>query len=131
MFPLATSSRRPILCCLPTRTAMMDNPASSSSQAPVLFIGKWTVRVLYLLADGPRRHGELRRQLGPISQRMLTRTLRNLETTGLISRQVSGTRSTAVAYSLTDVGKTFLVPLRSVCKWIERHGSGMSATIRL
>lgn len=109
---------------------MMDN-RTPSSRAPTLFIGKWTVSVLYLLGDGPRRHGELRRHLGPISQRMLTRTLRNLEASGLISRQMTGTRATAVEYSLTEVGKTFLVPLRSVCRWIERYTGGMSATIRL
>ncbi|HEV2443839.1 MAG TPA: helix-turn-helix domain-containing protein [Steroidobacteraceae bacterium] len=109
----------------------MDNSAPSSHTASTLFIGRWTVRVLYLLSEGALRHGELRRQLRPISQRMLTRTLRNLEATGLISRRVTAARSTTVQYSLTDVGKTFLVPLRCVCRWNERYGIGLSATIRL
>lgn len=108
-----------------------DKTQSPSQAAPALFIGKWTVRVLDLLDEGPLRHGELRRQLGPISQRMLTRTLRNLEATGLISRKVTASRSTAVQYSLTDVGRTFLVPLHSVCRWLLRHGGGLTANIRL
>jgi DNA-binding HxlR family transcriptional regulator len=52
-----------------------------------LFIGKWTVRVLFLLKERPYRHAQLRRRLGAISQRMLTRTLRNLESNGLICRK--------------------------------------------
>ncbi|MHB8813132.1 MAG: winged helix-turn-helix transcriptional regulator [Steroidobacteraceae bacterium] len=110
---------------------MNDNPVRSAQPAPVLFIGKWTVQILYLLGEGPLRHGEMRRKLGRISQRMLTRTLRNLEATGLIARQVSGTRSAAVQYSLTEPGRTFLVPLRSVCRWMTHHGGGLNASIRL
>jgi DNA-binding HxlR family transcriptional regulator len=63
-----------------------------------LFIGKWTVRVLFLLKERPYRHAQLRRRLGPISQRMLTRTrtLRNLESNGLICRKVTQSRSVTV-----------------------------------
>jgi hypothetical protein len=43
------------------------------------FIGKWTVKIVSLLYEKPHRHGKLRRRLGSVSQRMLTRTLRNLE----------------------------------------------------
>ena len=38
-----------------------------------IFIGKWTPRILFSLKEKPHRHGELRRNLGSISQRMLTR----------------------------------------------------------
>jgi DNA-binding HxlR family transcriptional regulator len=61
-----------------------------------LFIGKWTVRVLFLLKERPYRHAQLRRRLGAISQRMLTRTLRNLESNGLICRKVTQSRSVTV-----------------------------------
>ena len=56
---------------------------------PTLFIGKWMVRILLLLEERPYRRGKLRRRLGTISQRMLTRTLRNLESSGLISRKIT------------------------------------------
>ena len=98
---------------------------------PTLFIGKWTVRVLFLLKERPYRHAQLRRRLGTISQRMLTRTLRNLETTGLISREVTRSRSVRVKYSLTKLGRSFMVPLNSVCRWIDRNRTGLSATIDL
>jgi DNA-binding HxlR family transcriptional regulator len=98
---------------------------------PTLFIGKWTVRVLFLLKERPYRHAQLRRRLGVISQRMLTRTLRNLELTGLISRKLTQSRSVTVSYSLTKLGRSFIVPLNSVCRWIDRNRAGLRATIDL
>jgi DNA-binding HxlR family transcriptional regulator len=77
---------------------------------PTLFIGKWTVRVLFLLKERPYRHAQLRRRLGVISQRMLTRTLRNLESAGLISRKVTQSRSVTVSYSLTKLGPELYGP---------------------
>jgi DNA-binding HxlR family transcriptional regulator len=62
---------------------------------------------------------------------MLTRTLRNLESAGLISREVTRSKSVAVEYSLTKLGKTFMVPLRSICRWADRHGKHLNATIQL
>ena len=53
-----------------------------------IFIGRWTPRILFSLQERPHRHGELRRHLGDISQRILTRTLRDLESTGLVARRV-------------------------------------------
>jgi len=110
---------------------MKDKRGPISEITPTLFIGKWTVKILFALNDGPHRHGELRRRLGTVSQRMLTRTLRNLEATGLISRQVTRSKSVAVEYSLTKLGNTFIAPLRSICRWSDRHGKGLSATIQL
>lgn len=101
------------------------------TQETTLFIGKWTVKIMYVLKERPHRHGQLRRRLGSISQRMLTRTLRNLEAAGLISRHVTQSKSVAVEYSLTNMGRTFIVPLRSICRWVDRHGKGLSATVHL
>jgi len=110
---------------------MPDKRDPIAEAVPTLFIGKWTVKVLYLLKEGPHRHGELRRRLGTVSQRMLTRTLRNLEVTGLISRKVTRANSVAVEYSLTKLGRTFIVPLQSICRWTDRHGQGLNATIHI
>jgi len=96
-----------------------------------LFIGKWTVKILDALKVRPHRHGQLRRRLGNISQRMLTRTLRNLESAGLIVRQVTRSKSVAVEYSLTQLGRTFIVPLRSVCRWADRHDTELRAVTRV
>jgi DNA-binding HxlR family transcriptional regulator len=98
---------------------------------PTLFIGKWTVRVLFLLKERPYRYAQLRRGLGTISQRMLTQTLRNLESTGLISRKVTQSRSVTVSYSLTKLGRSFMLSVNSVCRWIDRNRTGLRATIYL
>jgi DNA-binding HxlR family transcriptional regulator len=98
--------------------------------API-FIGRWTPRILFSLKERPHRHGELRRYLGSVSQRMLTRTLRNLESTGLINRRVTRTKTVAVEYSLTKVGKTIIAPLRGMCRWAKRYGKLVSADVHL
>ncbi len=82
---------------------------------------KWTVLVLYTLANGVKRHGELKRQIGGISQKMLTQTLRNLERDGLVERRTFPTPSPRVEYTLTPLGETFGELLQSVCTWAEKH----------
>ena len=98
---------------------------------PTIFIGKWTVNIVSSLQEKPYRHGQLRRRLGNISQRMLTRTLRNLESAGLIARRVTRSKSVAVEYSLTKLGRTFVVPLKSICGWANRHNKELRAVLRL
>jgi DNA-binding HxlR family transcriptional regulator len=85
------------------------------------------------LATGkaPHRHGQLRRRLGDVSQRMLTRTLRNLESTGLIARQVTKSKSIAVGYSLTQLGRTFVAPLTGIGRWANQHHKELSAIVHL
>jgi DNA-binding HxlR family transcriptional regulator len=98
---------------------------------PTLFIGKWTVKILFLLEDRPYRHAQMRRRLGAISQRMLTRTLRSLESSGLVFRKVTRSRAVTVEYSLTKLGRSFTIPVNSVCRWIDRNRTGLRATIDL
>lgn len=97
-----------------------------------IFIGRWTAEILFSLKEKPYRHGELRRRLGGVSQRMLTRTLRGLESTGLVAKRV--TRSNAVAvveYSLTHLGSTIIAPLRGMCRWAKRYRMDVSADVHL
>jgi DNA-binding HxlR family transcriptional regulator len=96
-----------------------------------IFIGRWTPKVLFSLKERPYRHGQLRRQLGSISQRMLTRTLRNLESAGLIARHVTQSRAIAVEYSLTQLGKTIIAPLGGMCRWVKHYRKNVSADVRL
>jgi DNA-binding HxlR family transcriptional regulator len=103
-----------------------------SKTVATIFIGRWTVKILCSLKERPHRHGELRRRLGSVSQRMLTRTLRNLESTGLIARRVTTrSKSIAVAYSLTKLGRTFIAPLTSICRWANNNHKELSAVVRL
>jgi DNA-binding HxlR family transcriptional regulator len=98
-------------------------------KAPSIFIGRWTPKVLFSLKERSYRHGELRRHLGNVSQRMLTRTLRNLESTGLIARSVTRAKAIAVEYSLTRLGKTIIVPLRGMCRWAKRYSREVGADV--
>jgi DNA-binding HxlR family transcriptional regulator len=102
-----------------------------SKRVPPIFIGRWTPKVLFLLKETPYRHGQLRRHLGSVSQRMLTRTLRNLESTGLIARRVTRSKAIAVEYSLTQLGRTLIHPLGGMCRWAKRHRRDVSAEVHL
>jgi DNA-binding HxlR family transcriptional regulator len=96
-----------------------------------LFIGRWTPKILFSLKERPYRHGQLRRQLGSISQRMLTKTLRNLESAGLIARRVAQSKAIAVEYSLTQLGRTIIAPLGAMCRWAKLYRRDVSAEVRL
>jgi DNA-binding HxlR family transcriptional regulator len=102
-----------------------------SITAPSIYIGRWTPKILFSLKERPYRHGRLRRRIGSVSQRILTRTLRNLESRGLIARRVTRTRAIAVEYSLTQLGRTLIAPLRGMCRWSRRHGRKVIADVRL
>jgi DNA-binding HxlR family transcriptional regulator len=78
---------------------------------------KWSLLVVELLGDGPRRFSELRRQIDGISQRMLTLSLRQLERDGLVHRTVYPTVPPKVEYSLTPSGDTLLGALVPLVEW--------------
>jgi DNA-binding HxlR family transcriptional regulator len=107
------------------------NNTQVSRIASSIFIGRWTPKILFSLTDRPYRHGQLRRRLGSVSQRMLTRNLRNLESAGLIARRMTRSRVIAVEYSLTNRGRTIIAPLRGMCRWAKRYRKDVSADVRL
>ncbi|MFB4278589.1 MULTISPECIES: winged helix-turn-helix transcriptional regulator [unclassified Nonomuraea] len=82
---------------------------------------KWAPLVMGELGSGPRRFNELRRSLSPITQRMLTATLRGLERDGLITRTVHPTVPPQVTYDLTDAGRELLGIISQVANWAGRH----------
>ena len=92
-----------------------------SRQVLDLLSEKWTSHVLYALAFGVKRHGELKREIKGISQKMLTRTLRNLERDGLVKRTVYHVVPPRVEYALTPLGETFSELLKEICTWAETH----------
>jgi len=82
---------------------------------------KWSVLVVTLLGQGPRRFNELRRAIGGISQRMLTLTLRGLERDGLVTRTVFPTVPPRVDYALTPLGRDLLEPVSALGAWAIRN----------
>jgi DNA-binding HxlR family transcriptional regulator len=83
--------------------------------------GKWSVDVLYLLANGTRRYSEVFYDVGEISKKTLTQTLRALERDGLISRQVYAEVPPKVEYSLTPLGWSITGPLMAMYEWAAEH----------
>jgi DNA-binding HxlR family transcriptional regulator len=108
---------------------MTTTPESKAVSS--IFIGRWTPKVLFSLDERPYRHGQLRRRVGSVSQRMLTRTLRNLESAALIARGVTQSKAIAVEYSLTQLGKTIIAPLGGMCRWAKRYRRNVRAEVRL
>jgi DNA-binding HxlR family transcriptional regulator len=102
-----------------------------SKAIPPIFVGRWTTHILFSLHERPYRHGQLRRRIRRVSQRMLTRTLRNLESATLIERSETGQDARVVQYSLTELGRGFIAPLTSMCAWAKQHGKHVSAEVHL
>jgi len=96
---------------------------SQQTQCPVemavnLVGGKWKLVILYqLVSHETRRFNELRRALPTITQRTLTRQLRELENDGLIHREVYAEIPPKVEYSLTDTGRSLHPVLLQLQDW--------------
>ncbi len=82
---------------------------------------KWTALVVGSLAERTRRFGELRREVGGVSHKMLSQTLRSLEQDGLVRRRIYAEVPARVEYSLTPLGRTLIVPLAAVRQWAETY----------
>jgi DNA-binding HxlR family transcriptional regulator len=82
---------------------------------------KWTVLIVKALVEKPRRFNELKREVGGISQQMLTRTLRTLERDGMVARTVHPTVPPSVEYALTGLGRSLAVPVLALADWTFAH----------
>src|SRR5260370_13110544 len=82
---------------------------------------KWTPIIVYILGQGTKRYGELRRHLPDVSKKMLTQTLRALERDGLLKRKVYAEVPPRVDYDLTPPGPAFLQPVPSPRAWAPAH----------
>lgn len=119
--------------CTRTRTTLKTDMRKSSSAPSVMepqcpsrlvldrIADKWTALVIQILARGTMRYAALQREIGGISQKMLTQTLRSLERDGLVQRKVHPIVPPKVEYSLTRLGRTLIEPLHTLCRWSEKH----------
>lgn len=82
---------------------------------------KWTVLVVYALAQGVRRFGELQREVGGVSQKMLTQTLRELERDGIVVRRVYAVVPPRTEYRLTPLGETLIEAMTGLFTWAQQH----------
>lgn len=87
-----------------------------------IVVGKWKpVIILYLLHEGTKRFSELKRSMPGITQKMLTKQLRELEDEDIIQRVVYPQVPPKVEYSMTDYGKTLSPILEAMHEWGTNH----------
>ncbi|MEV0355168.1 helix-turn-helix domain-containing protein [Nocardia sp. NPDC050697] len=84
---------------------------------------KWALLIVATLDRRRLRFTDLRRELPAVSQRMLTRTLRNLERDGLVSRTAHREVPPRVEYALTATGRSLLAPALVLARWAREHGA--------
>jgi DNA-binding HxlR family transcriptional regulator len=83
--------------------------------------GKWKVLVLWQLSFGSHRFAELRDLLPGVSEKVLTAQLRQLESDGIVRRQVTGSAPQRVDYMLSDAGKELIPVMQAMCEWGTKH----------
>ena len=104
------------------RTQTAYNAALEHCPARQLLVtvsSKWVTLVLLELAEGPRRHSELRRRIPGASQKMLTATLRSLERDGLVLRHLTASVPVRTDYELAPLGRSLLGVVYGLKEWAE------------
>ena len=101
---------------------MSDCPARTALE---VIANKWSVVTLYALEDGPKRHSELVALSGGISRKVLTQTLRRLQSNGLIDRQRYAEAPPRVEYRLTPLGRTLQEPIAMLTEWAQTYGEAL------
>jgi DNA-binding HxlR family transcriptional regulator len=82
---------------------------------------KWAVLIVGALDGKTKRFGELSREIGGVSIKMLTHTLRGLERDGIVIRKVYPSVPPKVEYSLTKLGRTLVSVLEGIRNWAESN----------
>lgn len=96
------------------RGKMYNNPVELALE---IIGGKWKMPILWRLKDKVWRYGELKKDLGKITHKMLTEQLRELESDGLIHREVYQVVPPKVEYSLTAKGQTVMPVIEKLREW--------------
>src|ERR1700716_2178397 len=107
----------------------MKKPTFTCGLDAALFVGgaKWKRLILYHLAHGTRRYGELRRAVGGVSDKVLIQQLKELQAGGVIARVDFGEIPPKVEYSLTAFGKTLGKALAPLCEWGTKNSRDVEA----
>nr|BFD96010.1 helix-turn-helix domain-containing protein [Kitasatospora sp. Xyl93] len=92
-----------------------------------LLANTWNAVVVWALREAPARPGELRGRIGGISPKVLTETLRRLQSDGLVERRAYAGSPPRVEYSLTGLGRTLLEPIGAFGAWAFEHGEDVMA----
>ncbi|WP_425295829.1 winged helix-turn-helix transcriptional regulator [Nocardia abscessus] len=91
--------------------------------------GKWKMHLMWVLGTGPQRFGQIRRLLAGVSEKVLAENLRQLESSGVVHREVYPEVPPRVEYSLTPLGEELAVALRPLEEWGDRHRHELAANL--
>ncbi|MFY2559464.1 winged helix-turn-helix transcriptional regulator [Corallococcus terminator] len=106
---------------------MKELPLVPAERALKVIGGRWKIFVLYFLFEGPKRLSELRRVIPGVSQKVLVQQLREMETHGLVSREVFAEVPPRVVYTATALGLSLRAIVASLCDWGRRHAAELRA----
>lgn len=96
----------------------LDNPLACPVVSTLsLMSGKWKPMIIHILIEQPKRFGELKRMMKPISQKVLTEQLRELESSDIVQRDVFDEKVLNVTYSVTDYGNSLSPVLEALYIW--------------
>ncbi|MFJ4369916.1 winged helix-turn-helix transcriptional regulator [Streptomyces chartreusis] len=98
------------------------------SAAIAVIDGKWKTLLLWLLESGPHRPAELRRRAPGLSEKVLTQALREMESDGLVHREVYDVLPLKTVYSLTDFGRELAEALAPLADWGHRRLERLTET---
>ncbi|MFA9593832.1 MULTISPECIES: winged helix-turn-helix transcriptional regulator [Citrobacter] len=114
-------------------TQNISTLAESNTGCPMvsfvnLIAGKWAIPILYrlIVLGEPVRFSELQRAVRPITQKELTRQLRQFEARGLVNRKVFAEVPPRVEYEITELGKSLRPTLDSLAEWMTANASAMN-----
>lgn len=117
------------MAAAPTSLQIAERTRSSRliRDALALLSSKWSVDVLLALGAGSRRYHELLAELDPISEKVLTQTLRGMERDGVIHRCVHAEVPPRVDYALSPLGATLAAPMKALGSWSLARGQHVEA----
>lgn len=106
------------------QTNPLETPVEFEQPCPIRDVldrigDQWSLLVLQVLENGTLRFSAINRAIGDISKQMLSKTLKYLEEDGFIRRTLYPEVPPRVEYELTDLGRSFLVPMKGLVDWAQ------------
>ena len=100
----------------------MDIISKNLAETTIKMLGdRWKIKIIECLMDGTKRFGELRKELGDITQKVLTSNLRMLEENGILVRKVYAEIPPRVDYTFTTIGYNLKPVIDSMVAWAEEY----------
>jgi DNA-binding HxlR family transcriptional regulator len=106
-----------------------ENFTCGLDAALAVMAGKWKPLILFHLARGARRYGELRRAVGGVSDKVLIQQLKELHVDGIVDRADYGEIPPKVEYSVTPFGRTLAKALVGLCEWGTEYTRDVEAIV--